>query len=215
MPDLASARELAQTMVGLGREHGVSVTALLTAMDTPLGHAVGNALEVTESVETLSGGGPADLREITLALAQEMVTAAGVTADPAAALDDGSALAMWERMIAAQGGDPHATLPTASHVETVTADRSGFVSTLDAWGVGIAAWRLGAGRARKEDAVDPAAGIICRARPGDEVSSGDVLLELRTDDASRFARAMESLDGAVTVTDAPPAAAPLVLDRVG
>jgi thymidine phosphorylase len=215
MPDLASARELAQTMVGLGREHGVSVTALLTAMDTPLGHAVGNALEVTESVETLSGGGPADLREITLALAQEMVTAAGVTADPAAALDDGSALAMWERMIAAQGGDPHATLPTASHVETVTADRSGFVSTVDAWGVGIAAWRLGAGRARKEDAVDPAAGIICRARPGDEVSSGDVLLELRTDDASRFARAMESLDGAVTVTDAPPAAAPLVLDRVG
>jgi thymidine phosphorylase len=215
MPDLVSARELAETMVGLGREHGVAVTALLTAMDTPLGRAVGNALEVTESVETLSGRGPADLREITLALAHEMVTAAGVHADPAAALDDGSALAMWERMIAAQGGDPQATLPTASHVETVVADRGGVVSRLDAWGVGIAAWRLGAGRARKEDAVDPGAGIICRARPGEEVAAGDVLLELHTDHPSRFARALESLDGAVVVSDTAPAAQPLVLGRVG
>jgi thymidine phosphorylase len=215
MPDLASARELAETMVGLGREHGVAVTALLTAMDVPLGRAVGNALEVTESVETLSGRGPADLREITLALANEMITAAGVDADPAAALDDGSALAMWERMIAAQGGDPHATLPTASHIETVVADRDGVVSRLDAWGVGIAAWRLGAGRARKEDAVDPAAGIICRARPGEQVSAGDVLLELHTDDPSRFPRAYDSLDGAVTVSDTAPASQPLVLDRVG
>jgi thymidine phosphorylase len=215
MPDLASARELAETMVGLGREHGVAVTALLTAMDVPLGRAVGNALEVTESVETLSGRGPADLREITLALATEMVSAAGVDADPAAALDDGSALAMWERMIAAQGGDPHAALPAATHVETVVADRDGVVSRLDAWGVGIAAWRLGAGRARKEDAVDPAAGIICRARPGEQVRAGDVVLELHTDDSSRFPRAFDSLEGAVVVSDTAPVARPLVLDRVG
>jgi thymidine phosphorylase len=215
MPDVAQARELAQTMVGLGRDHGVAVTALLTAMDTPLGRAVGNALEVTESVETLAGGGPADLRDVTLALAREMLGVAGIDADPAAALDDGSALAVWERMIAAQGGDPGADLPTASHVETVVADRSGVVSRLDARGVGVAAWRLGAGRARKEDAVDPTAGVLCLARPGDEVNAGDVLLELHTDDASRFDHARQSLDGAITVSDTTPEVGPLVLDRVG
>jgi thymidine phosphorylase len=214
MRELGQAQELARTMVGLGRDHGVVVTALLTAMDVPLGRAVGNALEVTEALETLSGGGPADLREVTLALAEEMLTAVGIDADPAAALDDGSALAVWERMIAAQGGDPTATLPTASHIETVVADRSGVVSHLDAWGVGIAAWRLGAGRARKEDDVDPAAGIICRARPGEAVDAGDVLLELHTDDPSRLARAMEALHGAVTVADTAPDAQPLVLDRI-
>jgi thymidine phosphorylase len=215
MPDLAQARELAETMVGLGREHGVAVTALLTAMDVPIGRAVGNALEVTEAVETLAGGGPADLREITLALANEMLAAAGVDADPAVALDDGSALAVWERMIAAQGGDPGAVLPTAAHIEAVVADRSGVVSRLDAWGIGVAAWRLGAGRARKEDAVDPAAGIVCRVRPGERVAAGDVLLELHTDDPTRLPRALESLEGAVCVADAGPAASPMVLDRIG
>jgi thymidine phosphorylase len=215
MPDLPQARQLATTMVGLGRDHGVAVTAVLTAMDSPLGRAVGNALEVTESVETLGGGGPADLREVTLVLAKEMLLAAGIDADPAAALDDGEALAVWERMIAAQGGDPGAPLPTARHVETLTAGRGGVVSRLDARGVGVAAWRLGAGRARKEDAVDPAAGIVCRVRPGDEVAAGDVLLELHTDDPSRLERARQSLDGAVVVADTAPAAGPLVLDRIG
>jgi thymidine phosphorylase len=215
MPDLAQAAELARTMVGLGRDHGVAVTALLTAMDVPLGRAVGNALEVTEAVDTLGGGGPADLREVTLALAAEMLAAAGVDADPAPALDDGSALAVWERMIAAQGGDPHAPLPAATHVETVSADRAGVVARLDARGIGVAAWRLGAGRARKEDAVDPAAGIVCRVRPGDEVVAGDVLLELHTGSPDRFARALESLDGAVVVADAAPARTSLVLDRIG
>jgi thymidine phosphorylase len=215
MPDLPQARQLATTMVGLGRDHGVAVTAVLTAMDSPLGRAVGNALEVTESVETLGGGGPADLREVTLVLAKEMLLAAGIDADPAAALDDGEALAVWERMIAAQGGDPRAPLPTARHVETLTADRGGVVSRLDARGVGVAAWRLGAGRARKEDAVDPAAGIVCRVRPGDEVAKGDILLELHTDDPSRLERAQQSLDGAVVVADTAPAAGPLVLDRIG
>jgi thymidine phosphorylase len=215
MPDLPQARQLATTMVGLGRDHGVAVTAVLTAMDSPLGRAVGNALEVTESVETLGGGGPADLREVTLVLAREMLLAAGIDADPAAALDGGSALAVWERMIAAQGGDPGAILPTARHVDTLTADRAGVVSRLDARGVGVAAWRLGAGRARKEDAVDPAAGIVCWVRPGDEVARGDVLLELHTDDPSRLERARQSLAGAVVVADTAPAAGPLVLDRIG
>jgi thymidine phosphorylase len=215
MPDLAQARQLATTMVGLGRDHGVAVTAVLTAMDSPLGRAVGNALEVAESVETLGGAGPADLRELTLVLAQEMLLAAGIDADPTAALDDGSALAVWEQMIAAQGGDPGARLPTARHVEPLTADRGGVVSRLDARGVGVAAWRLGAGRARKEDTVDPAAGIVCRVRPGDEVAAGDVLLELHTGDPSRIERARQSLEGAVVVADTAPAAGPLVLDRIG
>jgi thymidine phosphorylase len=216
MPDLARARELAETMVGLGRDHGVAVTALLTAMDSPLGQTVGNALEVTEAVETLGGGGPADLREVTLALADAMLAAAGIDADPAAALDDGSALAVWERMIVAQGGDPSAPLPTARHVETVIADRSGVVSRLDARGIGVAAWRLGAGRARKEDTVDAGAGVVCRVRPGDAVNAGDVLLELHTDDPDRLGRARQSLVGAVVVADsAPDAPAPIVLDRVG
>jgi thymidine phosphorylase len=215
MPDLLQARELAETMVGLGRDHGVAVTALLTAMDIPLGRTVGNAIEVTEAVETLGGGGPADLREVTLALAEAMLAAAGVDADPAAALADGSARAVWERMIAAQGGDPHAQLPTAAHVETVVADRSGVVSRLDARGIGVAAWRLGAGRARKEDAVDFGAGVICRVRPGDEVVAGDVLLELLTDAPDRFGRARESLEGAVVVADVAPIVGPIVLDRVG
>jgi thymidine phosphorylase len=215
MPDLAQARQLATTMVELGRDHGVAVTAVLTAMDSPLGRAVGNALEVTESVETLGGGGPADLREVTLVLAGEMLLAAGIDADPAASLDDGSALAVWERMIAAQGGDPAAALPTARHVETLTADRSGVVSRLDARGVGVAAWRLGAGRARKEDAVDAAAGIVCLVRPGDEVAAGDVLLELHYDDPGRIERARQSLEGAVVVADTAAAAGPLVLDRIG
>jgi thymidine phosphorylase len=215
MPDLGQARRLATTMVGLGRDHGVAVTAVLTAMDSPLGRAVGNALEVTESVETLSGRGPADLREVTLVLAREMLLAAGIDADPAAALDDGSALAVWEQMIRAQGGDPAAPLPAARHVEQVTAERSGVISRLDARGVGVAAWRLGAGRARKEDAVDPGAGVICLVRPGDVVAAGDVLLELHTDDPARLDRARQSLDGAVLVADSAPDAGPLVLDRIG
>jgi thymidine phosphorylase len=215
MPDLAQARELAVTMVGLGADHGVAVTALLTAMDTPLGRMVGNALEVREAIETLGGGGPADLREVTLALATEMLASAGVDADPTAALDDGSAMAVWERMIAAQGGDPSAVLPTATHIEKVLADRSGVVARFDARGVGVAAWRLGAGRARKEDTVDAAAGVVCRVRPGDAVAAGDVLLELHTDRPERLERALQSLEGAVVVAESAPPVQPLVLDRVG
>jgi thymidine phosphorylase len=176
---------------------------------------VGNALEVTESVETLAGGGPEDLREVTLALAGEMLAVAGIPGDPAAALADGSALRCWERMVAAQGGDPGARLPTAAHVETVVADRGGVLAGLDARAVGVAAWRLGAGRARKEDDVDAAAGVVCRVKPGEAVAAGDVILELHASDPTRFGRARAALAGGVVVADEAPASGPLVLDRVG
>jgi thymidine phosphorylase len=214
MAERDRARELASTMVGLGRDRGMAVSALLTGMDVPLGRAVGNGVEVTEAVETLRGGGPGDLRDVTLALAGEMLAAAGVEADPAAALADGSAHAVWERMVAAQGGDPSAALPGATHVEVVTADRSGLLARLDARRVGVAAWRLGAGRARKEDPVDPAAGVVCVRKPGEEVAAGDVLLELRACEPGRIGRAREALAGAWDIADEAPAPAPLILERV-
>jgi len=202
-------------MVGLGRDHGVATTALLTGMDVPLGRTAGNAVEVAEAVETLRGGGPDDLRQVTLALAGQMLAAAGLDGDPAAALADGSALAVWERMVAAQGGDPGAPLPVAAHVEEVRAGRSGVLTRLDARAVGVAAWRLGAGRARKEDTVDAAAGVVWRVVPGDEVAAGDVLLELHTSDPSRIGRARSALEGGVVVGDGAPPATPIVIDRVG
>jgi thymidine phosphorylase len=215
MPDLASARELAQTMVDLGNAHGVRTSALLTRMDTPLGRAVGNAVEVQESVATLTGAGPADLVEVTLALATEMLALAGVDADPAAALADGRALERYRAMIAAQGGDPDAQLPSAQHTELVRAESSGWVAALDARAVGVAAWRLGAGRARKEDPVSAAAGIICLAKPGEQVEAGQPVLELRADDPARFGRALEALDGALSIHAQPPEPAHLVIDRIG
>jgi thymidine phosphorylase len=214
MRELPAARELAETMVGLGAEAGVRTTALLTSMDAPLGRAVGNAVEVEEAVATLRGEGPPDLVEVTLALAAEMLALAGLTADPAAALADGRALDRYRRMIAAQGGDPDAPLPQARHTEVVTADRPGWLRRLDARGVGVAAWRLGAGRARKEDDVNHAAGIVCLAKPGDPVTVGQPLLELRTDDEARFGPAAEALAGAVEITSEPPAAQPLIIERI-
>jgi thymidine phosphorylase len=215
MPDLTSARKLAETMVELGNAHGVRTSALLTRMDTPLGRAVGNAVEVAESVATLRGDGPADLVEVTLALATEMLALAGLDADPAAALADGRALERYRAMIAAQGGDPAADLPSAEHTEFVRAGSSGWLRVLDARAVGVAAWRLGAGRARKEDPVSAAAGIICLAKPGDQVAAGEPVLELRSDDSARFDRALEALAGAIEITPEPPEPAPLVIDRIG
>jgi thymidine phosphorylase len=214
MPDLPAARELAQTMVSLGAAAGVLTTALLTSMDTPLGRAVGNAVEVEEAVATLRGDGPADLAEVTLALAREMLALAGLPDDPAAALGDGRALDRFRRMIAAQGGDPDAPLPTARHRELVTAGQAGWLRRLDARAVGVAAWRLGAGRARKEDLVNHAAGVICLAKPGDRVTAGQPILELRTDEQARFAAAADALAGAVEIGPEPPPAAPLVIERV-
>jgi thymidine phosphorylase len=214
MRDLASARELAQTMVELGNAHGVRTSALLTRMDTPLGRAVGNAVEVTESVATLGGAGPADLVEVTLALAAEMLALAGIDADPATALADGSALARYRAMIEAQDGDPDTPLPSAPHIEVVRAASDGWLTALDARAVGVAAWRLGAGRARKEDPVSAAAGIICLAKPGEYVEAGQPVLELRTDDADRLDRARGALAGAITLGPEPPDPVDPVIERI-
>ena len=214
LPDVERARELARTMVGLGERNGVRTVALLTAMHTVLGRTAGNALEVAESVEVLDGGGPADLVEVTLALAREMVELAGLDADPAEVLASGRARAVWDDMVRAQGGDPEAVLPVAPHVETVDAEVSGVLGRLDCRSVGIAVWRLGAGRARKEDPVSPSAGIVCLAKPGDPVEAGQPLLELHAEDPSRFAAAREALQDALEVSDEPPTPKPLVVDRI-
>jgi thymidine phosphorylase len=214
MKDLTTARELASTMVRLGQDSGVNTIALLTDMNTPLGLAVGNAVEVAESVEVLAGGGPADVVELTLALAREMLAAAGVDADPAKVLESGAAMDTWRRMIQAQGGDPSAALPVAHENEVVRAARDGVVTAVDAYGIGVAAWRLGAGRARKEDPVSFGAGIMLKVKPGDRVRAGDVLLELRTDEQSRIPAARAEAADAVNVGDAAPALTPLVLDRI-
>ncbi|MFI8282254.1 thymidine phosphorylase [Streptomyces albidoflavus] len=217
MKTVEDARELAETMVSLGTDHGVKTVALLTGMSTPLGLTAGNALEVRESVEVLAGGGPADVVELTLALARDMLEAAGIhDADPAKELADGSAMDVWRRMISAQGGDPDAPLPTARHTHTVTAPATGVLSRLDAYDVGVAAWRLGAGRARKEDPVQAAAGIELHAKPGDTVTEGAPLLTLHTDTDERFAGALDALGSAWdiaapgTTVDTPP----IVLDRI-
>jgi len=214
MKAVGDARELARTMVDLGRAHGVVTRALLTDMNTPLGLAAGHSIEVEESVEVLAGGGPPDVVELTLALAQEMLDAAGVSADPEAALRDGRAMDAWRALIAAQGGDPDAALPRAPEVEEVRADRAGYVAAVDAYGIGVAAWRLGAGRARKEDPVSASAGVLLRKKPGDAVSAGDVLMELRADDASRIPDARDLAAAAVTISDEAPDARPLILERL-
>ncbi|WP_446040591.1 thymidine phosphorylase [Streptomyces sp. SID1121] len=217
MKTVEDARELASTMVGLGNDHGVLTVALLTDMATPLGLTAGNALEVRESVEVLAGGGPADVVELTLALAREMLDAAGLRdADPAKALADGSAMDVWRRMIAAQGGDPDAALPVAREHQVITAPSSGVLTRLDAYGVGVAAWRLGAGRARKEDPVQAGAGIELHAKPGDHVTAGQPLLTLHTDTPEKFEYAQEALtstyDIAPTGTTYEPT--PVVLERI-
>jgi thymidine phosphorylase len=216
MKNADDARELARTMVGLGTAHGVHTVALLTDMSTPLGRTVGNALEVAESVEVLAGGGPDDVVELTLALAREMLAGAGLSdVDPADALRDGRAMDVWRRMIAAQGGDPLAPLPVAKERHVVTAPASGVLTRLDALAVGVAAWRLGAGRARQDDAVSAAAGVVLHAKEGDEVRAGDPLLELHADDDTRFAAALAALEGGYEVAQGSSVAArPLILDRI-
>jgi thymidine phosphorylase len=242
MKELGQAQELARTMVALGTDAGVHTVALVTDMSTPLGLTAGNALEVMESVEVLAGGGPADVIDLTLALAREMLDGAAATAlrrgvpgagiaagsveasqladrlraaDPAEHLTGGQAMDAWRRMIAAQGGDPDADLPWASATQTITAEADGVLTSLDALQVGVAAWRLGAGRARKEDPVQAGAGVVCHAKPGDAVRRGQPLLTLHTDTPDRFARATEVLAGAWTISDAAAPAESVVLDRIG
>lgn len=217
MKDEANARELAETMVALGQDAGVNTVALLTNMSTPLGLTAGNAIEVQESVEVLAGGGPEDVVELTVRLAQEMLAAAGrPDADPAAALKDGRAMDVWRRMISAQGGDPDAALPQARESETIYAPADGVLVELDALSVGVAAWRLGAGRARKEDVVQAGAGVRLHAKPGAVMRAGEPLMTLLTDTPERFARAREALENSFTI--APEGSRParkLIIDRIG
>ncbi|GGD34937.1 thymidine phosphorylase [Microbacterium faecale] len=214
MKDAERARELATTMVALGTDSGVKTTALLTDMNVPLGRTVGNANEVRESVEVLAGGGPADVVELTVALAREMLQMSGVDADPADALADGRAMDVWRNMIRAQDGDPDAALPTPRETHVVTADRDGILVSLDAFEVGLAAWRLGTGRARATDPVVHAAGIDLHAKPGDAVRAGDPLFTLNADDAGRFDRALDALAGSYEIGDTAPEVAPIVRDRI-
>jgi thymidine phosphorylase len=217
METVEDAHELATTMVALGQDAGVHTVALLTDMSTPLGLSAGNAVEVQESLDVLGGGGPADVVELTLALAREMLAGAGrADVDPADKLADGSAMDAWRRMIEAQGGDPSATLPTSRESHVVAAPSSGTLIRLDALAVGVAAWRLGAGRARKEDDVQAGAGVVWHARPGDAVTEGQPLFTLHTDEPERFARALESLEGGYEIGDGSGySPRPLVIERVG
>ena len=217
MKDLEQARELASTMVGLGKDAGVHTVALLTDMSTPLGLTAGNALEVRESVEVLSGGGPADVVELTIALAREMLEGAGRTdVDPADLLASGGAMDAWRQMISAQGGDPDAELPVGRETHVVKVPASGVLTRLDAMAVGMAAWRLGAGRAKQGADVQAGAGVEWHARPGDSVTEGEPLMTLHTDEPERFERALESLEGGYDVeADASSyEQTPIVLDRI-
>ncbi len=219
MSDPEKAKELAHVMVGLGKRAGVKTIALVTAMDIPLGLTAGNALEVRESVEVLAGGGPADIVELTVLLAREMLEAVGITdVDPADALKNGKAMDSWRKMISAQGGDPDAKLPTAKENIVVTAQNSGTILSMDAMKVGMAAWRLGAGRSRQGEAVQAGAGIEIHAKPGDVIVAGAPLYTLHTDTPAAFARAQESLTDSVTIGDLEKGAKidrlPLVVERI-
>jgi thymidine phosphorylase len=217
MKDREKAEQLARTMVALGEEHHVRTRALVTRMDTPLGRAVGNALEVEEAVGALTGDGPADLMEVTFALAEHMLQLAGLSADPREAIASGRAFDTYKRMIRTQGGDPDAPLPAARYVRgALIAPESGWITRLDALAVGVAAWRLGAGRARKEDNVSHTAGVRCLAKPGDYVERGQPILELHTDDPARFAPAAEALDtpDTLTIGTAPPLTVPMVVNVI-
>jgi thymidine phosphorylase len=219
MSDPEKAKELAHVMVGLGKRAGVKTIALVTAMDIPLGLTAGNALEVRESVEVLAGGGPADIVELTVLLAREMLETVGITnVDPADMLKNGKAMDVWRQMISAQGGDPDAKLPTAKENLVITAPSSGTILSMDAMKVGLAAWRLGAGRSRQGEAVQAGAGIEMHAKPGDVVAAGSALYTLHTDTPAAFARAQESLISSVTIGDLPKDGKidrlPLVVERI-
>ena len=216
MREMPQARELAETMVDIGEAAGVRTVALLTDMSVPLGLTVGNALEVRESVEVLAGGGPADVVELTCTLAREMLATAGVhDADVEAALKDGRAMDVWREMVAAQGGDPDCTLPVATHTHDVVADADGILQDMDALKVGVASWRLGAGRARQTDPVQAGAGIEIFAKPGERVVKGAPILRLHTDEPDRFERALESLEGTLNISEAAvPERGSVVFDRI-
>jgi thymidine phosphorylase len=217
MKSMDQARLLAETMVEIGVNAGVKTRALLTNMDSPLGFAAGNALEVAQAVEVLSGGGPKDVIELTLALANEMLDLAGVkTKDPATALADGSALDVWHALITAQGGNSNAPLPKAKYQHQVVAQTSGYLTKLDALSIGNAAWVLGAGRTRKEDQVSSAAGVTWSHTLDMQVSKGETLFTLHTDEESRIDQAIVALRNATTISKSPSVEKyQLILDRIG
>jgi thymidine phosphorylase len=211
----AESRELARTMVDLGVAYGVPTRALLTDMDRPLGRAVGNAVEVTESLDVLAGGGPDDVVALTVALAREMLDVAGIDGvDPAQTLADGTAMDCFRQLIAAQGGDPEAPLPLGTHTETVVASRSGVMGDIDAMAVAMAVWRLGAGRAQPGDPVQAGAGLYLHRRSGEPVAAGETLFTLYTETPERLPSALAELDGGWSVADAAPPQRPVVLDRI-
>ena len=218
MEDPEKAKELARVMVDLGKRAGVNTVALVTAMDIPLGLTAGNALEVRESVEVLSGGGPEDVVELTVLLAREMLDLVGIKdSDPAAALKNGKAMDVWRTMISAQGGDPDAKLPVAKENTVVKAEKDGIILTMDAMKVGMAAWRLGAGRSRQGETVQAGAGIEIHAKPGEFIKAGSPLFTLHTDVAATFTRAVESLQDSVEIGEMPSGGIdrlPLVIERI-
>ena len=218
MSDPKKAGELARVMVDLGKRAGVTTRALVTAMDVPLGLTAGNALEVRESIEVLAGGGPSDVVELTLVLAREMLDAAGIKQlmDPADALKNGAAMDSWKAMIRAQGGDPDAKLPVAKEKIVITADSDGTLSSMDAMKVGIAAWRLGAGRSKQGESVSLGAGIEIHAKPGDLVKKGEAIFTLHADEPARFERAKSALDGAIAISQDGSIAErlPLIIEKI-
>jgi thymidine phosphorylase len=218
MSDPEKAKELAHVMVELGKRAGVNTVALVTAMDIPLGLTAGNALEVRESIEVLSGGGPEDVVQLTVLLAQEMLNLVGIKdADPAAALKNGKAMDVWRAMISSQGGDPDAKLPVAKENSVVRADKDGTILSMDAMKVGMAAWRLGAGRSRQGESVQAGAGIEIHAKPGEVIKAGSPLYTLHTDVAATFARALESLENSVEIGELPVGGIdrlPLIIERI-
>ena len=214
MVDFEQARTLAKTMVELGKNSGMKTVALITSMETVLGNNAGNALEVSESLEVLEGGGPKDLIEVTLALAQEMLSLSGVDLDPGEVLASGKPREVFEEMVSAQGGDLSKGLPVADYRKTINASSTGYLSKLDCRSVGVAAWRLGAGRAKKEDSVSPTAGIICLAKPGDYINAGEPVLELHGDTEKSFDPAIDALEGAIEISDSTPDDLPLIMDKI-
>ncbi len=215
MSDPVKARELATVMVEIGKSAGLNIRALITAMDVPLGLTAGNSLEVKESIEVLAGGGPADVIELTVLLAREMLELAGIKGvDPADNLKNGKAMDHWRRMIKAQNGNLDAQLPVAKEQLVMVSDGDGVITRMDAMKVGIAAWRLGAGRAKQGEQLQLGAGIEMHAKPGDQIKKGAPLFTLHTDKPELFDRAKEALVGAVEF-NSNYQRLPLVLERIG
>jgi len=222
MKTLADARELAQMMLELGKHAGREVACVLTDMDQPLGHAVGNALEIRETIETLRGEGPPDFTELVLSACAHLLAFSDLGVDEeegreraAVAVRDGSALAMYERWIAAQGGDPaEDVLPRAPVVHEVLVPRDGYVASIGAVDVGMAALRLGAGRRTKDDAVDHAVGVVCHRKRGDDVAEGELLAEVHARDEQAAAQAGAEILAAYTIADEPPPARSIVLETI-